>query len=424
MLRRANYHSIGEQKLGAFPLLRVIGLWLVLLAPVFASGFVAIQSACRRPIEYTRCHATPSQVGNRDQNKKKGTGRTGPKQQDLDALVTNIGLSPVGGNKKQKGTQKQILKASGGQSSKKKLTFIQSSAIDLQTQLDYSRNGHAALRACLNPKALSVIRKDLMEHATDEELKAWRQKVQVASNSEKLAASCRTVEDCREQLELLGITASLPFLQYFNTWRSIPEVKDLAFSLGQAASILLDVPNVRLYQDSVFWKRTDDGPTPWHADARMAPFDTTNMITFWIPLQDIPSDGTALMFCSESHSDFALPYWNPVDQEGEEDSEWNRLEKRYPKKTVDYMPMAMGDVTVHSGWTLHCANENFGTEDRMALALSYVDAQAELRPDALDNFGQGDNEDRWSYQDWAHSVKPRKKFRHELVPIVWPQSER
>ena len=333
-------------------------------------------------------------------------------------------MNPVGGNKEQKGTHEQISKSSGGQSSKKKLTFIQSSEIDLQAQLDYSRNGHAALRACLNPKALSAIRKDLMDHATDEELKAWRQKVQVASDSEKLAASCRTVEDCREQLELLGITASLPFLQYFNTWRSIPEVKDLAFSLGQAASILLDVPNVRLYQDSVFWKRTDDGPTPWHADAPMAPFDTTHMITFWIPLQDIPSDGTALMFCSKSHSDYALSYWNPVDQEGEEGSEWSRLEKRYPKKTVEHMPMALGDVTVHSGWTLHCANGNFGTEDRVALALSYVDAQAELRPDALDDFGKGDNEDRWSYQDWANSVKPRKKFRHELVPIVWPQSER
>ena len=86
--------------------------------------------------------------------------------------------------------------------------------------------------------------------------------------------------------------------------------------------------------------------------------------------------------------------------------------------------MALGDVTVHAGWTLHCASENSGTEDRVALTLSYVDAQAELRPDALDNFGKGDNEDRWSYQDWARSVKPRTNFRHELVSIVWPQSER
>jgi ectoine hydroxylase-related dioxygenase (phytanoyl-CoA dioxygenase family) len=261
----------------------------------------------------------------------------------------------------------------------------------------------------------------VLKLAADEELKAWRQKVQVASNSAELAVSCRSVKDCQKQLESLGITASLPFLQYFNTWRSLAEVKELAYALGEAASILLDVPTVRLYQDSVFWKRSADGPTPWHADARMAPFDTSHMISFWIPLEDIPADGTALMFCSKSHADYALPYWNPIDEEAS-NSEWDRLQRRYPKRIVDYMPMNMGDVTVHSGWTLHCANGNERDSDRVALAVSFVDAKAELREDALDtSSGQGDNEDQWSYQDWAHSVPPRKPIKHECVPIVWPR---
>ena len=73
----------------------------------------------------------------------------------------------------------------------------------------------------------------------------------------------------------------------------------------------------------------------------------------------------------------------------------------------------------HSGWTLHCANDNQDSNDRIALAISYVDANAEIRPDALNDSGKGDNEDLNSYQTWAKSVPPRKKFKHDLVPIVF-----
>lgn len=302
------------------------------------------------------------------------------------------------------------------------------SSIDLKTQLDYARNGHAVLRNFVDTTILQTIRSELRTLVKDEEILAWRQKVQVASNDASLASSCQTIQDCQAELKKLGITESLPFLQHFNTFRKLKNVRTLAYSLGEAASILLDVPTVRFYQDSLFWKRVGDGPTPWHVDARMAPFDTTHFITFWIPLQDIARDGgTGLLFCSKSHNDFALPYWNSLKEADDVDSEWNRLEYRYPTKPVHYMPMSMGDCTVHSGWTLHCADgadNTIGSSsqavDRMALAISFVDANAEIRSDAMDDQGLGDNEDRWSYQEWANTVEPRTKFRHELVPIVWP----
>lgn len=347
----------------------------------------------------------------------KPVQRRKERKKEVDAVVAGIGLKPVSAAPVKSNpvqtdddTRRPLVKPV--------------SDIDLETQLTYSRNGHAVLRNFVDASTLEVIRQELRGVMVTEELRAWQQKVQVASNSPELASSCRTVEECQRELQALGITASLPFLQYFNTWRTLATVKDLAYSLAEAATVLLDVPSVRLYQDSVFWKRVGDGPTPWHADARMAPFDTSNFITFWVPLQDIPRDGTALLFCSKSHSDFALPYWNPVVNDGMADSEWSRLEYRYPKKPVSYMPMKLSDLTAHSGFTLHCADgTSSGSTDRMALAISYVDARAELRPDALDDVGKGDNEDKWSYQDWAHSVPPRTPFKHDLVPIVWPRDE-
>ena len=176
------------------------------------------------------------------------------------------------------------------------------------------------------------------------------------------------------------------------------------------AQTLLDVPKVRLYQDSLFHKRAGDGSTPWHSDARMAPFDTSHMITFWIPLQSIarPEDGgTGLYFVDKSHLDFALPFWNrvPVGNIGDEEyhlecgGEYDRLDERYGggEGIKNYMPLAVGDCTIHAGWTLHSANEGMGsedlngssakggqqTQDRYALAVTFVDAMAEVREDVV-----------------------------------------
>jgi ectoine hydroxylase-related dioxygenase (phytanoyl-CoA dioxygenase family) len=282
------------------------------------------------------------------------------------------------------------------------------------------------LRSFLDPNLIQKVRRDVLAYASTKILDAWRQKVEVASDSPDLAQSCRTIDECQAELQRLDIAwDSLPFLQYFNTWRHVESVKSLCYSLGQAASILLDVPSVRLYQDALFSKRAVDGPTPWHTDARMAPFDTSHMITFWIPLQAIPKNGgTALDFVSKSHSDFALPFWNKFDGK-----EYERLDERYKGRSVHYMPMKVGDVTVHSGWTLHCADGNTDGIDRHALAISFVDAEAEVREQALDfdrsgSSGYGDNEDHWSYKEWVQQVPARKKFRHALVPVVWPSDQR
>jgi len=249
-------------------------------------------------------------------------------------------------------------------------------------------------------------------------------------------------------LESLGVDplgGDLPFLQHFNSWRAadnnddkdndnnksssaLTTVRKLCLSsyLAQTASILLDTPTVRLYQDSLFHKRAGiDGWTPWHSDARMAPFDTSRMITFWIPLQYVPKQeegGTGLLFADGSHCDFALPYWNGVDG-----AEYDRLEQRYDGVS-HHMPLDLGDVTVHNGWTLHCADaaDVDAVEDRYAFSVTYVDGRAEVREGALSllETDKGDNEDVWSFRSWVEEVEPRTEFRHRMVPVVWPSEQR
>ena len=316
--------------------------------------------------------------------------------------------------------------------------------LSTDTQLQYSRNGHAVLRSVFSQQTLMAMRADLLEYASEKELEAWRQKVEVATKSRKIAESCASVKDCQTKLReaFPNQELQIPFLQYFNTWLDVPSVRSLTTSphLSKMAQTLLDVPSVRLYQDSLFHKRSKDGPTPWHSDARMAPLDTSHMITFWIPLQGIPKPeqgGSGLWFVDKSHSDFALPFWN-AQLIGEDDEsingEYERLDMRYggERAMKHHMPMSVGDCTVHSGWTLHSANAGMKSEDlsqslgeghdRYALAVTYVDARAEVREDVTltTHNSRGHDEDKKSFQNWVKDVKTREYFEHPLVPIVWP----
>jgi len=373
---------------------------------------------------------TPNQPPKAKKKQKKQKNST---NNSVNNIISKIGLTPVSKVKTKTNSKSSSLQQQQQQQQRCPL-------ISLQTQLSYARNGHAVLRRWVKPDKLVPIRHALLKYGHENEIKAWRQKVEVAAGP-KLAADCNTLKECEDALQELGIASdSLPFLQYFNTWRSISCVYDMALELAETAAILLDVPSVRLYQDSFFWKRAHDGPTPWHTDARMAPFDTSHLVTLWVPLHDIQASqhgGSALHFVSKSHADFALPFWNPYSSEGgDTSSKWEHLEERYQHNNiVHYMPLTMGDVTAHSGWTLHCADrqrehqhvsvegdENHqNSRDRLALAISYVDARAPIRESVLRNDDHGDDEDQWSFRDWVNDVPRGKEFGgHPLVPIVWP----
>ncbi len=388
-------------------------------------------------------------------------------------LLLDIGLTPVTSTKKTQQFDSNTTNKNNDQQHHEEDVLQSTKNISTEIQLQYARNGHAVLRSTIPKPILRQVKNELLRYSKGEELKAWRQKVEVLTKSVDLATSCSSIQECKsilsqQQQQQNASDLQIPFLQHFNTWRKCPSVTKLVTSpyLSHIASQLLDVPYIRLYQDSLFHKRSGDGPTPWHSDARMAPFDTSSMITFWIPLDDIPpveDGGTGLWFVDKSHVDFALPFWNPVpkcDDVGagagagdgpnsgdDPDDIYERLEERYggEDSIKHYMPIDVGDFTVHAGWTLHSANggptmideddnmhnnSNMGM-DRYALAITYVDAKAEVRRDAQrrshgdskDDSYLGHDEDRESYRDWIDEVSPRQYFEHHLVPIVWPPSE-
>mmetsp|Transcript_21152 Transcript_21152/g.64437 ORF Transcript_21152/g.64437 Transcript_21152/m.64437 type:complete len:240 (-) Transcript_21152:96-815(-) len=234
------------------------------------------------------------------------------------------------------------------------------------------------------------------------------------------------METTREEAKLHAIMMNdaeveelAPFLQHFNPWRRSEKVAEFARSprLAEAACRLLNVESVRLYQDCVFEKRVGDDCTNWHSDLTMAPLDTNEFLTFWIPLDYVlhPDDGgTGLHFVDRSHRDFALSFWHGDKIRGDDAGDFD-LSERYEERVEHHGDMQVGDLTVHHGWCLHFAPEN-EVEERLAYTVSFVADGARLLPKGVAN--APDNEDAPSYEDWVKELEPGALVDHDLVPVV------
>ena len=92
------------------------------------------------------------------------------------------------------------------------------------------------------------------------------------------------------------------FIQSMNLWTVDPVAREfvMAKRFAKVAADLMGVDGVRLYHDQALFKEPGGGITPWHQDQVYWPLDTTNMITMWMPLVDVPNEIGSVVFASGS----------------------------------------------------------------------------------------------------------------------------
>eukprot|EP01035_Chromulina_nebulosa_P017638 gene17638-23216_t len=221
-----------------------------------------------------------------------------------------------------------------------------------------------------------------------------------------------SLDQCKDALSTVD-PQEIPFLQMFNIWKINSNARKLIFesNIAKIAAELLNVKSLRLYQDAVFIKRPNDGPTQWHSDLNMCPFDTNDFITVWIVLHDLPSQengGSSLSFASKSHVDFALPYWSDIES--------SDLSNRY--NVESYGEYKAGDVAFHHGWCLHSSPGNTLNETRWAYSVAFVADGAKVLEEE-GHIRYPDDEDSQSYQEWLSEVGWGGIADHPLLPIVY-----
>jgi ectoine hydroxylase-related dioxygenase (phytanoyl-CoA dioxygenase family) len=171
-------------------------------------------------------------------------------------------------------------------------------------------------------------------------------------------------------------TYSRAFLQVTNLWRHSEKVREFVFSrrLAGIAAQLLGVPSVRLYHDQALYKEAGGGFTPWHVDQHYWPLSTDRTVTVWVPLQDTPAELGPLTFAAGSHRS---GYGRELEISDESEA---RLDEFVTSSgfRVDDEPFAVGDVSFHSGWTIHRAPATSSETPRRVMTVIYMDAAIEI----------------------------------------------
>ena len=305
---------------------------------------------------------------------------------------------------------------------------VRRAAIGAKVALEYEREGHTMLRALVSGDALERLSQAVESEYDARATEAYTQKLRelgVSSDAiPRKGVKAVLAKACRER----GLP--MPSLQVYNLHRAdraaSKAVYDFVTSadLGRVAADLMGVDSVMLYQTAAFYKFAGEGETAWHSDLNTAPFDTNDMVTFWIALTDVPTlQHSPLVFASRSHKDFALAYWHTL--KGMKD-----LDAR-GYKTNKFTPLAKGDASAHHGWLVHTAPPNFSKQDRKALGVAFVDAHARrlgvkdtrVTPNDVDRKGYREVRNHAlignTHETWIEEIAPGKPVNHRLLPVVY-----
>ncbi|MBV9793735.1 MAG: phytanoyl-CoA dioxygenase family protein [Actinobacteria bacterium] len=195
------------------------------------------------------------------------------------------------------------------------------------------------------------------------------------------------------------------FLQIENLWRHSPVVESFVRStrLARLAAELLQVRGVRLYHDQALYKEAGGGITPWHVDQYYWPLSSDRTVTVWIPLQDTPDEMGPLTFAAGSHR-AADGRELVISDESEQALAQFVTRAGYP---VDDLPYALGDVSFHTGWTVHRAGTNTTPIPRRVMTIIYMDADIEIT--------EPDNQ--WRRADWRNWLSEAPVGGHPDGPL-------
>ena len=221
--------------------------------------------------------------------------------------------------------------------------------------------------------------------------------------------------DAKFKVKKSGVQADQATAEYEKTmrvlrrlWTEYAEVKALCFRVGKLVHEITGWSSTRLWSDRVFIKpgrRIGSRPTIWHQDLPKIPIDRRGFTTVWIPLVDLPITKGPMTFLEGSHR--LGPLGATSQMGGEPDLSEILAEEDWKQITgcVTAAPLVAGDATLHAGMMLHRARANTEDEDRVVLAISYVDGEALYTGGAnpvTDDLG----------------MTPYKRMEHKTMPIV------
>lgn len=221
----------------------------------------------------------------------------------------------------------------------------------------FLHNGHIKLEGVFTPEEIEAYRHHIgrVVDTNSAENHAMEQKVAGAGKNWKFVNNLWTLDEAARRFVLSS-------------------------RLGRIAADLMQVEAVRLFRDQSYFKGPDGANTPWHQDAYFMPLDNENILTMWIPLTDITPDLAPMNYVTGSNRAGYMGTSNG------DDASMDRFEDEVRAKgfeVFNYGAFEVGDVAVHSAWTLHSSRSNTSPRMREAVVIVYFADGARLAEDTI-----------------------------------------
>ncbi len=173
---------------------------------------------------------------------------------------------------------------------------------------------------------------------------------------------------------------------------------------------LLGVSGVRLYHDNLLSKEPGSGRTPWHYDDHHFPLETNDVVTAWIPGQQIPREMGPLAFARPIKA-WELVRDVPFDKTNTSYDRHVAKIFRAHQIAVEDSPFSIGEVSFHHNLSFHTAGPNRTRKSRIVLANTYFADGARLvdQPTMV----SGD------WQKFLPGIGPGEVAKSPLNPICW-----
>ena len=178
--------------------------------------------------------------------------------------------------------------------------------------------------------------------------------------------------------------------------KQMEQIKSLGLNerVVEIAGTLLQTKSIRLFSDSLICKkpqlRNSPGNVGWHTDKAYWPTCSSDqLITAWIPMQDVTVEMGPLCILESSHlweqNQELRSYFgfNKTDLHSFE--EYMMVNKLTLKKRM--MTLKAGQVSFHHANTIHCSEPNKSDIDRLSLSVHFQGLENNYAP-AFDQHGK------------------------------------
>lgn len=183
------------------------------------------------------------------------------------------------------------------------------------------------------------------------------------------AVEARTAHDRRPLDEMSSYEQS--FVQCMRLWETDPAVRPLTFhpDLARAASELLGVDAVRIWQDQALYKQPGGRITDAHQDAPFWPIGDAPLISAWIPFEGSTVQGGATGYVPGSHR---LGRLKTVNLTKTTDAYDIMSDPALDGAEPVFVEAEPGSVVWHDGYTVHLAGANATNTTRRVFTVVYL----------------------------------------------------